>query len=130
MNAILYGLIIVFVVYSIFQALYDNRRNFNFIFLVWKRFSFKMLAECVAVLSALIAFIVMVSHYVPFTNIGWLNFILQEGGNILVAPVLAGSKSSHLLIRLLVPLFFILLIPCFRSSPKLKRTRFGAATSL
>lgn len=124
MSAILYGLIIVFVVYNIFQALYDNRRNFNFIFLVWGKFSFKMLAECVAVLIALIAFIVMVSHYVPFTNIGWLNFIVQEGGNILVAPVLAGSKSSHLLIRLLVPLFFILLIPALPFFAKIEEDAF------
>lgn len=124
MNVILYSLIIAFVVHSIFKALYDNRRNLSFILLVWKRFNLKMLVECVGALIALIVFILTLLHYLPFTSFGWMNFIVQGGGNLFVAPVLAGSNSPHILIRLLVPLFFVLLIPTLPFLAKMEEDAF------
>lgn len=110
MYLVSYTLIVVFVISNIFLAIYHNRRNLGFVFSVWRRFSFRMLVECFVVLTGVLTIVIALTHYLPFTSTGWLDFVVEGGGNIFIAPVAAGSKSSYLLVRLLVPVFFAVLM--------------------
>lgn len=46
---------------------------------------------------------------VPGLNYGWINLFFGESGNMLIKPIQEGSESTSVLIRLMVPLFFIAL---------------------
>ncbi len=101
-------MLVVLAVAGVALPLIIERRNYQFVWSVWRRFRVKMFFECL-VLFVLTLAIAILLWQVPGLNWGWLNLFSSTGGNMLIQPVQEGSKSSNELIRLLVPLFFIAL---------------------
>lgn len=101
--------LILFAIVSVAQTLINERRNYKFVWQVWKRFRIKMLFESfgIILLTGTVAIMLL---FVPGLKYGWLNFFFAEGGNMLIKPVLEGSKSTSILIRLFVPIFFFVLM--------------------
>lgn len=117
-------MIVIFVVVSVTHCFYSNRGRLNFIWFIWKRFRPKMLLEVLGVLFLIIAAIVIMWQ-LPFLRWGWWN-LLSGGnvGNILIAPILEGSQSSYLFVRILVPCFFLFLIVVFPFLAKMEEEIF------
>lgn len=103
-------LLLVVAVGSVALTLYRERKRMHFTWSIWKRFSFLMLAEVLAVLTATLVFCFTIRFCVPWLWVGWLDFFIQGGGNISIGPVLEGRRSSYLIVRLLVPIFFTALL--------------------
>lgn len=95
---------------SIAQVLYINRGRMGFVWSIWKRFRLMMLVEILFVLILTITVIATLCIYIPFLRWGWLNLFISGGGNILIAPVVEGSESSSMLVRILPPIFFVALL--------------------
>lgn len=95
---------------SVARAIYINRRQIGFLPLVWKRFRPGMLVEVLVLLAATLAIIFLLYAYVPPLRWGWPSLLDIESGNIAISPVTEGSESSHLFVRLLVPLFLLALL--------------------
>lgn len=102
------ALLVILAVASVSLPLIIERRNYQFVWSVWRRFRFKMFFECLG-LFVLIAAAMALLWQVPGLNWGWLNLFSNTGGNMLTQPVHEGLKSTNQLIRLLVPMFFIAL---------------------
>lgn len=101
--------LILFAIVNVALTLINERRNYKFVWQVWKRFRIKMLFELFGVIF-LTGTIGLVLLLVPGLKYGWLNLFFDEGGNMLIKPVLEGSKSTSILIRLIVPVFFLILM--------------------
>lgn len=101
-------LLVAFAVAGVAHPLLKERRNYEFVWQVFKRFRFGLFVQAFCVLLAVIAVGVGLT-YVPFLKYGWLN-LFGISGNALVAPILEGSKSSYELLRLLPILFFFALM--------------------
>lgn len=85
-----------------------ERRNYKFVWHVWKRFSVKMFCEVLSVIVLTVtAFITL--YRVPGLSSGWMNFFFVGGGNMSIRPITEGSESTYISIRLLVPIFFVAL---------------------
>ncbi len=94
---------------SVALSLIVERRNYQFVWSVWRRFRIKMFFECLGIVTLTIA-VAIALWQVPGLNYGWINlFFGGESGNMLIKPVLEGSESSNILIRMMVPVFFIAL---------------------
>lgn len=102
--------IMIFVVAGVAYYFISNLRRLNFIWLIWKRFRPLMFLEVLGVLSFVIG-AVLLMWQVPFLRWGWWSLLGgSTGGNILVAPILEGSESSYLFVRILVLCFFLFLL--------------------
>jgi len=98
--------LIIFAAANVAVPLYLERRRLGFVLAVWKSFRPKMFLEVVGILFLVICAAVAFAIYLPALNWGWFSLISPGGGNVLIAPVLAGATSKSLLIRDLVILFF------------------------
>jgi len=67
-----------------------------------------MFLECFGILLLTIAAGTILSQ-IPGLNYGWTNIFYQECGNIAVQPIMEGSQSNNIAIRLMVPFFFLAL---------------------
>ena len=102
------ALLVMLAVVGVALPLIIERRNYQFVWSVWRRFRVKMFFECL-VLFVLTIVIAVLLWQVPGLHYGWLNLFSSNGGNMLIQPVQEGSKSTNELVRLSVPLFFIAL---------------------
>ncbi len=95
---------------SVTLPLVAERNNYKFIWSVWRRFRIKMLFECLGIFLLTIIVSVVLAQ-IPGLKYGWLGlFFGGESGNMLIKPVMEGSKSTNILIRSMVPVFFIALM--------------------
>ncbi|MBI1984819.1 MAG: hypothetical protein HYS60_01765 [Candidatus Wildermuthbacteria bacterium] len=101
-------LLVLLAVASVVLPLVSERRNYQFVWSVWRRFRIKMFFECLGIVTLTIATAIALWQ-VPGLNYGWINLFFGKGGNILVRPIMEGSESTNVLIRFMVPLFFIAL---------------------
>lgn len=105
------AVLIMFVVTSlIVLPLISERRNYGFVWQVWKRFRVKMFFEVVGIFLLTIMLIVTLWK-IPGLKYGWFNLFSDGGGNILFKPIMEGSESTSISIRMLVSLFFLALMP-------------------
>ena len=102
-------ILVMLAVASVALPLVSERRNYQFVWSVWRRFRITMFLECLGVVILTIVAVVMLAQ-VPGLKYGWLSlFFGGESGNMLVKPIIDGSKSTSISIRLMVPVFFIAL---------------------
>ena len=101
-------LLILLAVAGVVLPLIAERRNYEFVWSVWRRFRIKMFFECLGIVTLTIAAVVALRQ-VPGLNYGWINLFFGGEGNMLIKPIAEGSHSTHISIRLLVPIFFIAL---------------------
>jgi len=98
-----------YAIFTIAQAYYCESPNFGFVWQIVKRFRFLMLLETLVVMSVTITTIVWLCQ-MPILNCGWLN-LFDMSGNMLTSPIIEGSNSPYVGIRILVPIFFLTLMP-------------------
>lgn len=102
-------LLVLLAVASVALPLITERHNYGFVWSVWRRFRIKMFFECLGIVTLTIAVAIALWH-VPGLNYGWIGlFFGGEGGNMLVKPIMDGSESTNIMVRLMVPLFFVAL---------------------
>lgn len=101
--------LVLIAVASVVLPLISERRNYEFVWQVWKRFRIKMFVQVFGIILLTIA-VVIALWEVPGLKWGWINFFFGGGGNMLIKPITDGSQSTHVLIRLMVPLFFFALM--------------------
>ncbi len=101
-------ILVLLAVTIVAAELIEQRHNYGFVWSVWKRFRIRMLFECLGVLTLMIV-VGAALWQIPGLKYGWYNLFSSKGGNILFGPILEGSESTSVLIRLIVPLFFIVL---------------------
>lgn len=106
-------LLVLAVTGSVAYVLYTNRDRLRFVWSVWKRFRPLMLVEVLAALVLTITVGMTLWTYVPFLHWGWFNLFVSGGGNVLFSPVVEGSESSSMLVRMLPPFFFVALLVAF-----------------
>lgn len=102
-------ILVLFAVGSIAYSFISERRNYGFVWSVWKRFRFKMFFEVIGVISLVFATAIMLWD-VSILKWGWMSLFYNHGGNILITPIRDGSQSTSLIIRLMVPVFFFLFL--------------------
>jgi len=105
-----------FAVYAVYSELYRRRNELSFILTIWKRFRFGMFLQTFILALTVISTFVFLNRQSAFFHYGWLHIIFENGGNIILAPIVSGSQSTHLAIRLLTPVFLyslILVLPFF-----------------
>ncbi len=100
---------VLLAVVGIAISLIEQRHNYEFIWSVWKRFRVKMFFEVLGVITLTIALTVALWQ-VPGFKYGWTNFFFDRSSNALIGPIFEGSQSTSILVRLMVPLFFIALM--------------------
>jgi hypothetical protein len=100
----------ILAVSSVINEFVTEYRNLGYILTIWKRFRFLMLIEVIALMIFVVILIAILSVTIPFLQFGWMNLFVSGGGNLISAPVSAGSQSSITFVRFLPPLFFLTLI--------------------
>lgn len=101
--------LVLLAVASVALPLISERRNYEFVWQVWKRFRIKMFVQVFGIILLTIA-VAIALWEVPGLKWGWINLFFGGGGNMLVKPITDGSQSTHVSIRLMVPLFFFALM--------------------
>lgn len=101
------AILILFAIAGIAHTCITERRNYKFVWQIWKRFRIRMFFEVLGVLLLIFAVAIVLWIGVPGLKYGWLNPFFEGGGNILIRPIQEGSESTSVLVRLLVPLFFL-----------------------
>ncbi len=101
-------MLVVIAVATVASPFIVERRNYQFIWSVWRRFRVKMFFECLTLIALTILTVVLLWQ-IPGLSWGWTSLFSDTGGNILLKSVYQGSKSSNEMIRLLVVVFFIAL---------------------
>lgn len=100
--------LVLLAIASVALPLISERHNYHFVWSVWRRFRIKMFFECLS-LVILTSLLTITLWLVPGLNYGWVTFFFKEGGNLLIGPVMEGTKSNSVAVRILVPIFFIVL---------------------
>ncbi len=103
------SLLALLAVVGVALPLVSERHNYQFVWSVWRRFRIRMFLECLGTVTLTFAAVTILWR-IPGLNHGWTNLIFGAGGNMLIRPVMEGSKSANILIRSMVPLFFIALM--------------------
>lgn len=104
------ALLVLLAVGRVILTLVSERRNYQFVWSVWRRFRIKIFFECLAIITLTIATAIALLQ-IPGFNYGWINLFSSggDGGNMLIKPIIDGSDSNNVLIRSMVPVFFIVL---------------------
>jgi hypothetical protein len=100
--------------FNVVKALYDNRNNFSFIILVWKRFRLLMFIQILGIIALIYFTYAVLITLTPYFGYGWANLIAKGGGNILITPVFSAFNSTLYIVRSLPSLFifaFLLSLP-------------------
>ena len=104
-------LLVLFAISNIALPLYMERGNYGFIWQVWKRFRIGMFLE--SIVMVFITIFTMITLWdLPILKYGWANLFFSTGGNVLVRPIIEGSETTSMVVRVLVPLFFIVFTIC------------------
>ncbi len=103
------AVLVLFAVASVALPLISERRNYEFVWQVWKRFRITMFVQVFGILLLTIAVTIALCE-VPGMKYGWINLFFGGGGNMLIKPITDGSQSTSASIRLMVPLFFFALM--------------------
>lgn len=102
-------LLVLLAIAGVALPLIAERRNYEFVWSVWRRFRIKMFFECLGIVTLTIAGAIALWQ-IPGLNYGWINLFFDgEGGNMLIKPIMEGSESANIMVRLMVPLFFVTL---------------------
>ena len=101
-------LLVLLAVAGVALPLITERRNYDFVWSVWRRFRIKIFFECLGIVTLTIA-VAVALWQVPGLNYGWINLVFGESGNMLIRPIQEGSDSTNVLVRLMVPMFFVVL---------------------
>ena len=101
-------LLVLLAVASVALPLVSERRNYHFVWSVLRRFRIKMFFECLGIVTLTIAAAIALWQ-IPGLNYGWIKLFFGGNGNMLIKPITEGSESTNILIRLMVPLFFVAL---------------------
>lgn len=101
--------LVLLAVASVALPLISERRNYEFVWQVWKRFRIKMFVQVFGIIMLTIAAAIVLWE-VPGLKWGWINLFFSGGGNMFIAPITEGSQSTHVSIQLMVPLFFFALM--------------------
>ena len=99
-------------VYLVLSELYRQHKNLSFVWTVWKRFRISMFLQTFVLIIVIFSALMLLNKHVPFLKYGWLNLITKNGGNIILAPVVAGVDSPYLLLRIFPPIFLFFLLLC------------------
>lgn len=100
-------LLVSLAIVGVIVPLIAERRNYDFVRHVWSGFSLKLFFQSLTVLLTVAIVSVALMHFVPFLRYGLLSVFYEGAGNASITPILEGSRSSHLLVRIL-PVFFFL----------------------
>lgn len=103
-------LLAIFASASVAHELYSKWHRLGFFWLVWKRVKVRMLLEVIVVIIFTIIAVVSLAYYIPFMDWGWTKLLFKDGGNIVITPMMDASSSTNLYIRLLVPIFLLMLM--------------------
>lgn len=103
-------ILICIAIASVSYTFISERKNFKFVLAIWKRFRFGMLIQVVGIMLMTIAAAALLVYFVPGMKYGWTNLIYGDGGNILIQPIQQGSHSTSVLVRMMVPVFFFVLL--------------------
>lgn len=91
-------------------TLYEERRRLGFTWLVWRRFTILAFVEvCLVLITTIFTYFVLQS-YLPVLTWGWMSLFVKNGGNVIIAPIFEGQRSSWIAVRLLVPVFFVAML--------------------
>jgi hypothetical protein len=101
-------LLVLLAVAGIALLLIAERRNYEFVWSVWRRFRIKMFFECLGIVTLTIAVAVALLR-IPGLKYGWINIFFGGSGNMLIRPIQEGSDSVNILVRVMVPVFFVAL---------------------
>lgn len=101
--------LVLIAVGGVVMPLISEWGNFEFVWKIWKRFRIRMFFEVSGIILLLI-FAMTVLWEVPYLKYGWINLFYESGGNIVIVPIMEGTKSTNFFIRLMVPLYFIVFI--------------------
>jgi len=100
---------VILAVLSVARILISERRNYQFVWSIWRRFRIRMLFECLVIVTLTIVVSTFL-FYIPGFNYGWINFFFHgEAGHVLIKPIIEESKSNNALSHLMVFIFFIAL---------------------
>ncbi len=102
------AVLVLLAVASVALPLVSERRNYEFVWSVWRRFRVKMFFEAFGVILLTIAVSVALLE-IPGLKYGWISLFFGGSGNMLIKPITEGSHSTHISIRLLVPAFCLAL---------------------
>lgn len=122
------SILILLVVLSIGIPLISHRRDYKFVWHVWKRFRIKMFFEVLGTI-VLTWMAVTMLWKIPGLKYGWTTFLFHKGGNVVMKSVDEGFDSPHLIIRLLTFLFFIILVVALPFLARLEEKIFRAGYS-
>ena len=99
-------LLVSLAIVGVIIPLIAERRNYDFVRRVWSSFSLKLFFQSFAVLLAVAVVSILLIHLVPFLGYGLLSVFYEGAGNASITPILEGSRSSHVLVRILPTFFF------------------------
>lgn len=100
-------ILVLLAIASVALPLVYERHNYQFVWSVWRRFRIKMFLECLGVIILMIVATIFLLQ-IPGLKYGWINlFFGGESGSMLIKPITEGSDSSNILIRSMVPVFFV-----------------------
>jgi hypothetical protein len=103
-----------FALLNVAMALYDNRKNLDFIWSIWKRFRFFSLLQIIGIIFLIFLSYKALVFLSPVFGYGWLDFFSKTGGNILISPILTAFNSDIFIVRCVPALFlfaFLLSLP-------------------
>lgn len=92
--------------FNVAKALYDNRNNFSFVILIWKRFRFWMFLQILGIIALIYFTYAALITITPYFGYGWLNLIAKDGGNILITPIFSAFNSTMYIVRCFPSVFF------------------------
>ncbi len=110
---------------NIGAVLWTERHRYGFFWHVWSRVRLGMVVStfCVLTLTIIVALLLM---KVPGLHYGWMHLFYSKGGNVMIEPALAGSKSSVGWVRWLPVLFIAVFIFCIPFLARLEEEIFRA----
>ena len=116
-------LLTTFAVANVASLLYDKRREYGFIWQVWRRYRLGMFLQALGIIlvTAVVGIALM---QVPGLNYGWLNLFYDGGGNVLIKPLTLGSDSPNELVRWLPVLFLAAFLFAIPFGAKLEEEKF------
>lgn len=100
----------VLLVFSALHILYENRRIWRFILLVWKKFSFRMILEIIPVIS----FVAISSYFlytrIPFLRWGWTSLLADKNFSINQAIFVVVSDNPGSLLGHIILMFILIIL--------------------
>lgn len=100
----------IFAFANVVSALFLNWNKASFIGSLLKRVNLKMVLECLVAVTLVGISYFSLAAYVPALSFGWMHLFYENGGNMIVNPMYEASYSESLYIRLITPIFLLLLI--------------------